>query len=132
MWWAKWELNERKEKECHNVAGVKRRKEVGLYGCLSILKETWAGLLTKNKTWFPFVDLHIHEGGTYIKGTATQYMGMDTVLEKDHASRDGRETRGYGKTTWAVPIEKKLKSNADNDGTLFYFLYHVVYSFDHV
>jgi len=42
-------LNERKEKECHKVAGVKRRKEMDL-----VLNGTWAGLLTKKQTWFPY------------------------------------------------------------------------------
>ena len=46
--------------------------------------------------------------------------------------RNPRERKAH-ETTSTVAIEKKLRSKADNDGTLsVYFLYHVVYLFDHV
>jgi hypothetical protein len=38
-----------------------------------------------------------------------------------------KEALGYGERTSIIAIERRLRSNADNDGTLsVYFLYYVV------
>jgi len=55
--WVKWQLNDKERKRMPQRGRCERRKEVGLYGCLSILNGTLAGMLTINKTWFPFVNL---------------------------------------------------------------------------
>jgi hypothetical protein len=73
---------------------------------------------------------------TYKEKLAAQYREKVTLwkgigsITRYETKRRRRKAHGNWKTT---AIEKKLRNNAGNDGTLsVYFLYYVVYSFDHV